>query len=80
MNTLVQVDVQVAGHVEPAQRTGQEGGLKWAHALLARATAYAQAWGQRIARARADAHMWDMALRDPRLMAEIEAAKSRAQG
>lgn len=38
------------------------------------------AWSRRIARARADERMWALAKTDARIMAELEAARLRAQG
>jgi hypothetical protein len=36
------------------------------------------AWSARVARARADERLWESACRDPRIMAEIQQAQSRA--
>lgn len=37
-------------------------------------------WSQEVARRRADERLWDMARRDSRIMAELQAARSRAEG
>lgn len=36
-------------------------------------------WSQRVARRRADERLWDLASKDPRVMAEIQAAATRAE-
>ncbi len=38
------------------------------------------AWSQRVARRRADDRLWDLARKDPRIMADLQAARSRAEG
>jgi len=37
-------------------------------------------WSQRVARRRADERLWDLARKDPRIMADLQAARSRAEG
>jgi hypothetical protein len=37
------------------------------------------AWSRRVARQRADQRLWDMACKDPRVMADLRAAQSRAE-
>jgi hypothetical protein len=37
------------------------------------------AWSRRMARQRADERLWEMALKDPRIMADLHAAKTRAE-
>lgn len=37
------------------------------------------AWSRRIARQRADERLWDLARRDPRVMADLRIAKTRAE-
>lgn len=38
------------------------------------------AWSQRVARRRADERLWDLARKDPRIMSDLQAARSRAEG
>lgn len=37
------------------------------------------AWSRRVARQRADQRLWDLACKDPRVMADLRAARSRAE-
>lgn len=50
-----------------------------ARKLATRIVGALDAWSRRLARARADARMWDLARRDPRVMADLQAAMTRAQ-
>ena len=50
-----------------------------ARRLAARLMAGLDAWSQRVARARADARFIEAARRDPRIMAELQAALSRQE-
>lgn len=50
-----------------------------ARGLAARLTQGLDAWSQRIARRRADERLWDLARKDPRVMADIQAAATRAE-
>lgn len=45
-----------------------------------KAVAALDAWSQRVARQRADARLMELAQRDPRVMADLQAAIGRAQG
>jgi hypothetical protein len=47
--------------------------------LAGRVMAGLDGWSQDVARRRADERLWDLARRDPRVMADIQAAASRAQ-
>ena len=47
--------------------------------FAARVVAALDAWSHRMALARADERLWDMAQRDPRVMAELQAAISRSE-
>lgn len=48
-------------------------------ALVLRAVGAVSQWLSESARARADARMWEVAQNDPRVMAEIDAAKTRSE-
>lgn len=37
-------------------------------------------WSQRVARRRADERLWELARKDPRVMADLQAARTRAEG
>lgn len=37
------------------------------------------AWSRRMARLRADERLWDMALQDPRIMADLRSARARSE-
>jgi hypothetical protein len=50
-----------------------------ARALAARAMAVLDGWSRRTAYRRADERLWDLARRDPRVMADLRAAASRAE-
>lgn len=50
-----------------------------ARGLAARVMAGLDGWSQGVARRRADERLWDLARKDPRVMADIQAAASRAQ-
>jgi hypothetical protein len=50
-----------------------------ARSLAARIVNGLDAWSRQLARARADERMWDLARRDPRVMADLQAAMTRAQ-
>lgn len=50
-----------------------------ARQLAARVMAGLDGWSQRVARQRADERLWDLARKDPRVMADIQAAASRAE-
>jgi hypothetical protein len=50
-----------------------------ARGLAARVMAGLDGWSQGLARRRADERLWDLARKDPRVMADIQAAASRAQ-
>jgi hypothetical protein len=47
--------------------------------LAKRTVAGLDAWSQRVARARADARLLELARKDPRVMADLQAAMSRTQ-
>ncbi len=47
--------------------------------LAATAVGAANAWSARLARARADARLWEIARADPRVMADLNAAMSRTE-
>lgn len=49
-----------------------------ARALATRTLGTLDAWSQSLAQSRADARMWDIAKSDPRIMAELVLARSRA--
>jgi hypothetical protein len=44
-----------------------------------RAVAGLDRWSQNVARHRADERLWDLARRDPRVLADLQAAASRAE-
>lgn len=50
-----------------------------ARSLAGRVMAGLDGWSQGLARRRADERLWDLARKDPRVMADIQAAASRAQ-
>ncbi len=50
-----------------------------ARGLAGRVMAGLDGWSQGVARRRADERLWDLARRDPRVMADIQAAANRAQ-
>ncbi len=43
------------------------------------AVAGLDAWSRNVARRRADERLWDMARKDPRIMADLQAARSRSE-
>lgn len=47
--------------------------------LSGRLVAGLDAWSQRVARRRADERLWELARKDPRIMADLQAARSRAE-
>lgn len=47
--------------------------------LAVRLVARLDAWSQRVARRRAETRLWEMASQDPRVMAELQAARTRSQ-
>lgn len=47
--------------------------------LSKRLMASLDAWSQRVARRRADERLWELARKDPRIMADLRAARSRAE-
>ncbi len=49
-----------------------------ARKLAVRTIAAADAWSHRVARNRADERMWSIAQKDPRVMADLQAAMSRS--
>lgn len=49
-----------------------------AHKVAVTTMAALDAWSQRVAKQRADQRMWHIAQSDPRLMAELQAARQRA--
>jgi len=51
-----------------------------ARGLAKRLVAGLDAWSQRVARRRADERLWELARKDPRIMADLQAARSRAEG
>ncbi len=50
-----------------------------ARSLAARAMAALDGWSQRVARRRADERLWDLARKDNRIMADLQAARSREE-
>lgn len=50
-----------------------------ARGLAARLTAGLDGWSQRLARRRADERLWELARKDPRVMADLSAARSRQE-
>ena len=50
-----------------------------ARSLAGRVMTGLDGWSQGVARRRADERLWDLARKDPRVMADIQAAASRAQ-
>ncbi|MEK9802790.1 MAG: hypothetical protein VW475_05220 [Curvibacter sp.] len=50
-----------------------------ARGIAARVMAGLDGWSQNVARRRADERLWDLARKDPRVMADIQAASSRAE-
>lgn len=50
-----------------------------ARGLAARLTGGLDTWSQRVARRRADERLWDLARKDPRVMADLRAARSRQE-
>ncbi len=51
-----------------------------ARSLSRRLLAGLDGWSQRVARRRADERLWDLARKDPRVMADLRAARSRHEG
>jgi len=51
-----------------------------ARSLAKRLVAGLDAWSLRVARRRADERLWDLARKDPRIMADLQAARTRAEG
>ncbi len=47
--------------------------------LAAKVMGALNAWSQRVARARADARLWQIAKSDPRVMADLDAAIARSE-
>jgi len=47
--------------------------------LAVRLVVHLDAWSQRVARRRAETRLWEMASQDPRVMAELQAARTRSQ-
>lgn len=50
-----------------------------ARTLGQRAVAGLDRWSQNVARRRADERLWDLARRDPRVLADLQAAATRAE-
>ncbi|MDD5336374.1 MAG: hypothetical protein PHS32_21760 [Rhodoferax sp.] len=50
-----------------------------ARKLAVTAVGALNAWSERLARARADERLWALAKADPRVMADLEAARSRSE-
>lgn len=50
-----------------------------ARSLAARLTVGLDGWSQRLARRRADERLWELARKDPRVMADLRAARSRQE-
>ncbi len=50
-----------------------------ARSLAARLTVGLDNWSQRLARRRADERLWDLASKDPRVMADLRAARTRQE-
>lgn len=50
-----------------------------ARSVARRAVAGLDRWSQGVARRRADERLWDLARRDPRVLADLQAAASRAE-
>lgn len=51
-----------------------------ARGLARRLVGGLDAWSQRVARRRADERLWELARKDPRIMADLQAARTRAEG
>lgn len=51
-----------------------------ARRVAARLVAGLDAWSHRVARKRADGRLWALAHKDPRVMADLQAAMTRQQG
>lgn len=51
-----------------------------ARSLAQRLVAGLDAWSLRVARRRADERLWELARKDPRIMADLQAARTRAEG
>lgn len=51
-----------------------------ARSLSGRLLGGLDAWSQRLARRRADERLWDLARKDPRVMADLRAARTRHEG